>query len=228
MCGDASAYAAENIFNVVKEADIVTHVPLAQWGYSRAGTDIVLPSQQALVERAEDALATMGEIVPDIESYYKDRHSLTRLGCPEDGMTAFEMMLLVASSLAEADESMAVKETPVLESVAPGERLLSARPAFGQGKRGSCCAARALAAGLFAGAYSAERTRIKEIGTMAYIEFRDVCKVYSMGQHEIHALDHISFTIEKGELCVIVGPSGAGKTTAFEHPGRHGYRQPPA
>ncbi|HIT69023.1 MAG TPA: ABC transporter ATP-binding protein [Candidatus Aphodomonas merdavium] len=48
---------------------------------------------------------------------------------------------------------------------------------------------------------------------MAYIEFRDVCKVYSMGQHEIHALDHISFTIEKGELCVIVGPSGAGKTT---------------
>lgn len=118
VCGDASAYAAENIFNVVKEADIVTHVPLAQWGYSRAGTDIVLPSQQALVERAEDALATMGEIVPDIESYYKDRHSLTEAGLSEDGMTAFEMMLLVASSLAEADESMAVKETPVLESVA--------------------------------------------------------------------------------------------------------------
>ena len=48
---------------------------------------------------------------------------------------------------------------------------------------------------------------------MAYIEFRDVSKVYRMGQTEIRALDHISFSVEKGELCVIVGPSGAGKTT---------------
>ena len=48
---------------------------------------------------------------------------------------------------------------------------------------------------------------------MSYIAFRDVCKVYTMGQTQIHALDHISFTVEKGELCVIVGPSGAGKTT---------------
>ena len=48
---------------------------------------------------------------------------------------------------------------------------------------------------------------------MAYIEFRDVSKVYTMGQTQIRALDHISFAVEKGELCVIVGPSGAGKTT---------------
>ena len=48
---------------------------------------------------------------------------------------------------------------------------------------------------------------------MAYIEFKDVSKVYTMGQTQIRALDHISFAVEKGELCVIVGPSGAGKTT---------------
>ena len=48
---------------------------------------------------------------------------------------------------------------------------------------------------------------------MAYIEFSDVSKIYKMGEHEIHALDRISFTVEKGELCVIVGPSGAGKST---------------
>ena len=48
---------------------------------------------------------------------------------------------------------------------------------------------------------------------MAYIEFRDVSKIYTMGQTQIRALDHISFAVEKGELCVIVGPSGAGKTT---------------
>lgn len=48
---------------------------------------------------------------------------------------------------------------------------------------------------------------------MAYIEFKNVCKIYHMGQTEIRALDNISFNIDKGELCVIVGPSGAGKTT---------------
>ena len=48
---------------------------------------------------------------------------------------------------------------------------------------------------------------------MAYIEFQSVCKIYHMGQNEIRALDNITFDIEKGELCVIVGPSGAGKTT---------------
>ena len=48
---------------------------------------------------------------------------------------------------------------------------------------------------------------------MAYIECKDVSKIYTMGQTQIRALDHISFAVEKGELCVIVGPSGAGKTT---------------
>lgn len=48
---------------------------------------------------------------------------------------------------------------------------------------------------------------------MAYIEFDNVSKIYKSGEQEIKALDGISFTVEKGELCVIVGPSGAGKTT---------------
>ncbi len=48
---------------------------------------------------------------------------------------------------------------------------------------------------------------------MAYIEFEGVSKIYTRGTEEIHALDGLSFTVEKGELCVIVGHSGAGKTT---------------
>lgn len=48
---------------------------------------------------------------------------------------------------------------------------------------------------------------------MAYIEFRNVCKIYGSGEQVIRALDNITFDVEKGELCVIVGPSGAGKTT---------------
>lgn len=50
---------------------------------------------------------------------------------------------------------------------------------------------------------------------MAYIEFRDVCKKYEMGEIVIDALADTNFEIEKGELVVIVGPSGAGKTTAL-------------
>ena len=48
---------------------------------------------------------------------------------------------------------------------------------------------------------------------MAFVEFENVGKTYRMGEVEIKALQGASFTIEKGELVVIVGPSGAGKTT---------------
>ena len=50
---------------------------------------------------------------------------------------------------------------------------------------------------------------------MAYIEFKNVVKEYKMGEISIKALDKTNFEIEKGELVVIVGPSGAGKTTAL-------------
>src|SRR5574344_2130213 len=50
---------------------------------------------------------------------------------------------------------------------------------------------------------------------MSYIEFKNVNKEYKMGEVIIKALDNTSFSIEKGELVVIVGPSGAGKTTAL-------------
>jgi len=48
-----------------------------------------------------------------------------------------------------------------------------------------------------------------------FVEFNNVCKYYQMGAQEIVAADHVSFSIEKGEFCVIVGPSGAGKTTVL-------------
>lgn len=50
---------------------------------------------------------------------------------------------------------------------------------------------------------------------MAYIEFTDVHKVYGHGNAEIHALDGATFSVERGELAVILGASGAGKTTAL-------------
>ena len=50
---------------------------------------------------------------------------------------------------------------------------------------------------------------------MAYIEFKDVIKAYGEGDARIHALDGASFTVERGELAIILGASGAGKTTAL-------------
>ena len=48
-----------------------------------------------------------------------------------------------------------------------------------------------------------------------FVKLVDVTKTYKMGEVEIHAVDGISFNVEKGEFVVIVGPSGAGKTTVL-------------
>lgn len=47
----------------------------------------------------------------------------------------------------------------------------------------------------------------------AFVTFENVSKIYKTGEVEISALKDVNFTIEKGEFCVIVGASGAGKTT---------------
>lgn len=48
-----------------------------------------------------------------------------------------------------------------------------------------------------------------------FVEFKDVCKRYHMGEVTITASDHVTFGIEKGEFAVILGPSGAGKSTVL-------------
>ena len=48
-----------------------------------------------------------------------------------------------------------------------------------------------------------------------FVELRGVKKIYHMGEVDIPAVDGIDFEIEKGEFVVIVGPSGAGKTTVL-------------
>lgn len=47
----------------------------------------------------------------------------------------------------------------------------------------------------------------------AFVEFKNVSKCYRTGEVEIHALQDVNFQIEQGEFCIIVGASGAGKTT---------------
>ncbi len=50
---------------------------------------------------------------------------------------------------------------------------------------------------------------------MGYIEMRNSCKTYQMGETKIFANRDVSFSIEKGELAIILGSSGAGKSTVL-------------
>ena len=61
--------------------------------------------------------------------------------------------------------------------------------------------------------FSIIKERMKVCNMSAYIEFRNVKKVYKMGEVEIEALAGVDFSIDKGEFIVIAGASGAGKST---------------
>lgn len=48
---------------------------------------------------------------------------------------------------------------------------------------------------------------------MSIVQFENVSKIYTSGDHELRALDRVSFTLDEGKFVVILGPSGAGKST---------------
>ena len=48
---------------------------------------------------------------------------------------------------------------------------------------------------------------------MSMIEVENLCKTYGEGDNQVKALNHVSFSVEKGEFMAISGPSGSGKST---------------
>ncbi len=55
--------------------------------------------------------------------------------------------------------------------------------------------------------------RCEAVRTMSFVDFKNVGKLYKTGDIEVRALTDVTFSIEKGEICIVVGQSGAGKTT---------------
>ena len=48
---------------------------------------------------------------------------------------------------------------------------------------------------------------------MEFLEIQDLCKTYGKGENEVHALDHVSFTVPRGQMTAVIGASGSGKST---------------
>jgi len=90
----------DNIFNILNPGDVVPRLPLAGWGFARAGTDIVLKGDADAEDRAQRVADTLLGIAPDILSYYTVRHSLTAAGESGDGVTAFSLMELLCAAFA--------------------------------------------------------------------------------------------------------------------------------
>ena len=55
----------------------------------------------------------------------------------------------------------------------------------------------------------------RQVMDMKILEVQDLCKAYGKGEAGVQALDHVSFSVEKGEFIAIVGESGSGKSTLF-------------
>lgn len=57
------------------------------------------------------------------------------------------------------------------------------------------------------------RVYFKKVNHMEILRIEDLCKVYGEGENAVHALDHVSFSVNRGEFLAIVGSSGSGKST---------------
>ena len=104
--GEALEQDYPNIFNLLNPCDVVTLLPPPSLGFGRAGQDIVLPSSRETAENLSRAMLALDDLAPSVSAYYELRHSLTGPGLSDEGMTAFEFMCLLASSLGGAPSAL--------------------------------------------------------------------------------------------------------------------------
>ena len=97
--GDLDTEKYTNIFNLINPADLVTYLPIASWGYRRIGNDLILSGDPDIAARLKNDMDTLGAFVPSISDYYERKIKVDGLEGFEDGITAYETMLAMASSM---------------------------------------------------------------------------------------------------------------------------------
>ena len=101
---DNEALSADNIFNFVYDCDLVPQMPLASWGYKRAGTDIALTrgdSDTAQRATVQNVVSVLGQTATGIADYYTSRWSLTTDGKSANGVTPYELMCALTSAVSD-------------------------------------------------------------------------------------------------------------------------------
>ena len=102
--GEQISNDCDNIFNVINSGDIVTALPLAAWGFSRFGKDILLSADDAAEKRVSECISVLLTLAPTVSSYYGDRHSLTSAGLSEDGITPFDLIVALLGQIGKVSE----------------------------------------------------------------------------------------------------------------------------
>lgn len=118
----ANAY---NIFNHINTADVVPKLPLAAWGYRRAGRDIFLPADENLSEETDRAMAMLLTLAPNQTAYYRTRYSLSGKGEDPNGMTTYEICLLLGKAMAGGGAMKIGAALPAVDRESPFFPFLS-------------------------------------------------------------------------------------------------------
>lgn len=98
--GEAAKKEYNNIFNFINENDIVTHLPPEEYGFSRAGKDIILASASS-DNKLVGFVSAMFDYAPDIESYYRSKYALNAPGLSDMGVSVYDIMTMLAGVLAD-------------------------------------------------------------------------------------------------------------------------------
>ncbi len=117
-------YAAapyDNIFNLINPGDLIPLLPPEDWGFRRAGTDVILPGDQTAESMTRGIVSAMTGLASGIAEYYELRHSLTGPGLADDGMTLYEVMQLLITGMYDESAAQSAASGQGMEALAGGQ-----------------------------------------------------------------------------------------------------------
>ena len=91
----------KNIFNLINESDVVTYVPPVQWGFTRAGTDILLKDDSGKGDEIKSTISQLAENCSSLEEYYNSRIDLSEYGLENCSFTMYEITMMIGTELSK-------------------------------------------------------------------------------------------------------------------------------